>query len=248
MSVTDWVTENAENMGLVTVGIDAEQYKAIVEDLIGNLPTTAESILKRSINSTTKKVGKELGTLAQERYRVKKKRFSSEIHYHMAGEKDLSAEIVARGEALAASYFQTTPSKPDRPTMQGSKAVRLSVLKSESPGTITHPGTGLTAFLTQFASGHVAVVQRKPPKTYTGSGWAQRQQKHAGFYKGTGLLDKTRIRQFFGPAVPKMLEKTGITQQYIDDNYTKIQGYLEDYILMYLERERYFFQKNGGGK
>ena len=237
----------AEMLAQVSMGIDAEQYRHIVEELIGELPTTAESILKRAINATAKKVGKELAREAQDRYRVKKKRFSNEITYHMASNNDLSAELIARGEMLAASYFQTTPAKPDKPTMQGSRPVKLSVLKSESPSIVEYPGTGLQAFLTEFASGHVAVVQRKPPGTYTSGGWSKRKKKHENFLKATGRLDNTRIRQFFGPSVPKMLEKTGITEQYIDKNRTKITGYLEDYILTYLNRELYFANKNSGG-
>lgn len=241
------LTDNPHNTGLINVGIDAEQYRQIVEDLIGELPTTAESILKRAINATAKKVGKELAKEAQDRYRVKKKRFSSEITYHLASNNDLSAELVAKGEMLAASYFQTNPARPDKPTMQGSRPVKLSVLKSESPSTVEYPGTGLQAFLTEFASGHVAVVQRKPPRTYTSGGWSKRKKRHQGFLKATGRLDNTRIRQFFGPSVPKMLEKTGITEQYIDENRTKITGYLEDYILTYLNRELYFANRNSGG-
>lgn len=244
MSGPGGLTDNAHNTGIITVGIDAEQYRKIVDDLIGELPTTAESILKRSINATAKRVGRELSTLAKDRYRVKKTRFSDQITYHLASNGDLTAEIVARGEMLAASYFQMSPAKPDKPTIKGSKPVKLAVLKSESPSTVTHPGTGLTAFLTEFASGHVAVVQRKPPKTYTSAGWRKRQQKHAGFKKATGKLDNTRIRQFFGPSVPTMLEQTGITQQYIDENRTKIKGYLEDYILTFLARETYFSDRN----
>lgn len=241
------LTDSAHNTGIISVGIDAEQYRHIVEDLIGELPTTAESILKRAINATAKKVGKELAREAQDRYRVKKKRFSNEITYHMASNNDLSAELIARGEMLAASYFQTTPARSDKPTMQGSRPVRLSVLKSETPSIVEYPGTGLQAFLTEFTSGHVAVVQRKPPRTYTSGGWSKRKKKHKGFLKATGRLDNTRIRQFFGPSVPKMLEKTGITEQYIDKNRTKITGYLEDYILTYLNRELYFANKNSGG-
>lgn len=238
--------DNSGNTGLVTVGIDAEQYRQIVDDLIGELPTTAESILKRAINATAKRVGKELARETQDRYRVKKKRFAKEITYHLASNNDLSAELVARGEKLANSFFYINPSKPDKPTMQGSKPVRLAVLKSESPDTVAHPGTGLEAFLTQFASGHVAVVQRKPPGTFTSAGWSKRKAKHKGFLKATGLLDNTRTYQFFGPSVPKMLEKTGITEKYIDENRTRIQGYLEDYILTFLNRELYFANKKSG--
>lgn len=241
------LTDRKGNDGIVTIGIDAEQYRKIVEELIGELPTTADSILKRSINATAKRVGKELAKETQARYRVKKKRFAKEITYHLASNNDLSAELVARGENLATSYFYINPSKPDKPTMQGSRPVRLAVLKSESPDTVAHPGTGLEAFLTKFASGHVAVVQRKPPGTFTSAGWSKRKAKHEDFLKVTGMLDNTRTYQFFGPSVPKMLEKTGITEKYIDENRTRIQGYLEDYILMYLNREQYFANKKSGG-
>lgn len=243
----DNLSDKSEHSGIVTVGIDAEQYRSIVDDLIGQLPTTADSILKRAINATAKKVGKELATLAKDRYRVRKTRFSDQITYHLASNHDLSAEIVAKGEMLAASYFQTSPARPDRPTKGGSRAVKLAVLKSESPSAVTHPGTGITAFLTKFASGHVAVVQRKPPDTYTSAGWKKRKSKYEAFQKANGKLDNTRLRQFFGPSVPKMLEKTGVTESYIDENCTKIRGYLEDYILTFLSRETYFAGKSSGG-
>lgn len=241
------LTDNSSNTGLVVIGIDAEQYRQIVEDLIGELPTTADSVLKRSINATAKRVGRELAKETQDRYRVKKLRFAKEIRYHLASNNDLSAELVAKGESLASSHFQTNPSRPDKPTMKGSRPVKLAILRSTTPSIVEHPTTGLQAFLTQFASGHVAVVQRRPPETYTGGGWSKRIAKHQGFQKATGRLDNTRIRQFFGPSAAKMLEKTGVTEKYIDENMTRIQGYLEDYILTFLNRDLYFANKKSGG-
>lgn len=239
--ITNAVSELSESGAInapmqITVGIDPEEYRRIVEDLIGNLPTTADSILKRALNATAKKVGRELGELAQDRYEVKKLKFAREIKYRLATDKNLSAELIAQGEMLAASHFKTSPSTPDKPTVNGSRAVRLSILKSETAQTVTHPGTGLTAFLTQFASGHVAVVQRKPPRTYS-TGRSERESKYGK------NADMTRLRQFFGPSAPKMLEKVGITEKYVDENQTKIKGYLENYILTFLSREEYFASK-----
>lgn len=243
----DGLIDKPSKAGLIVVGIDAEQYRQIVEDLIGELPTTADSVLKRAINATAKRVGRELANETQDRYRVKKLRFAKEIRYHLASNDDLSAELVAKGESLAASHFQTNPSKPDKPTFKGSIPVKLAILRDTTPSIVQSVDTGLKAFLTQFESGHIAVVQRQPPDTYTGSGWKKRAEKHKDFLKRSGKLDNTRIKQFFGPSAAKMLEKTGVTEKYIDENMTRIQGYLEDYILTFLNRDLYFANKKSGG-
>lgn len=243
-SILDDLSESAKWSGSTTVGIDVENYREIVDDLIGELPTTANSILKRALNATARRVGRELSEKAQDRYQIKKIKFSRQVTTHYASDKNLAAKIVARGEPLAASYFKISPTKPDTPTMSGSKPVKIAILKESHLQTVQHPGTGLTAFLTQFASGHVAVVQRKPPGKYTSKGWKARKKKHGNFKNATGKLDDTRLRQFFGPSVSKMLEKEGITEGYIDENQERIRGYLEDYILTFLNRELHFANKS----
>ena len=59
----------------------------------------------------------------------------------------------------------------------------------------------------------------------------------------TGKLDKTRIREFYGPSVPVMLRETGIAEQFIETTEPKIHQYLADAITTHINRELYFAEK-----
>ena len=63
------------------------------------------------------------------------------------------------------------------------------------------------------------------------------------FKELTGKLDKTRIREFYGPSVPVMLRETGIAEQFIETTEPKIHQYLADAITTHINRELYFAEK-----
>ena len=71
----------------------------------------------------------------------------------------------------------------------------------------------------------------------------EREQRNHVFKELTGKLDKTRIREFYGPSVPVMLRETGIAEQFIETTEPKIHQYLADAITTHINRELYFAEK-----
>ena len=65
---------------------------------------------------------------------------------------------------------------------------------------------GLKAFVTTFASGHTAIVQRHPPAEYS-TGRGSRSQKYGE------RADMTKIKKLLSPAVPHMLGNEEIMAQ-----------------------------------
>ena len=87
---------------------------------------------------------------------------------------------------------------------QGTGAAAAQVLASGGMKSLEKGD--LKAFVTTFASGHTAIVQRDPPKQY-GSGRGTR----AGRYGANA--DMTRIKKLLSPAVPFMLGNETVREQ-----------------------------------
>mgnify|MGYP005884047599 FL=1 len=231
-------------MSDMLIRIDTEKAIADIEARLGMLYEKAPDVMRKSLNDTAKKTGRELAKLAQERYQIKTIKFAKEFKYTYASKSRLEAVLTSSGEMLAASKFKISPTKPST-SKEGSPPVKLAVLASESPKTITN-SRSLTAFLAEYQSGHLAVVQRKPYGSrteYTERGWREREQRNHVFKELTGKLDKTRIREFYGPSVPVMLRETGIAEQFIETTEPKIHQYLADAITTHINRELYFAEK-----
>lgn len=223
------------------VKIDTQKALSDIEARLGELYEKAPDVMRKSLNDTAKKTGRELAGLAQERYRIKTIKFAKEFKYRYATKSRLSAVLTTSGEMLAASKFKVSPATP-KSSISGSPPVKLAILSSESPKTITN-SKGLKAFLAEYQSGHLAVVQRKPYGSrteYTDRGWREREQRNSVFKELTGKLDKTRIREFYGPSVPIMLKETGIEEKFIETTEPKIQQYLAAAITTHINREIHF--------
>lgn len=232
---------------LFTVELDLEETYQDIDDRLGALSLQkgiTTRVLKKALNSTAKKVGRELAALAQQRYRVKKIAFSREIKIKKATASDPSAVLTATGESLPTKQFYASPAKPD-PRMEGSRAARVAILKAKSPRPVQSEREGLLAFIAEFQSGHVAVVQREPPEYYTGGGWIERKKRWGEFQRATGKLDDTRIQELYAPSVPVMLFKTGIEEEFIESMNPKIIQYLQDAITTQINTELYMASRNG---
>lgn len=223
--------------------IDAREELWDIEERLGDLSRRAPFVLTKALNDTAKWAGRELAASAQKRYRIQKLKFAKEFHITHAAKSRLEAAISAEGVSLPSSKFKITPSSP-KPSFRGSQPVKLAILKTTSPTVVTSDrGKNLQAFVTQFQSGHLAVVQREPPKKYKSKGWGERQGRWYSFYKRMGKLDDTRIQELYGPSVPKMLHKVGVTENFIETEKPRILEHLQQAITKHINTELYFASK-----
>lgn len=174
------------------VQIDVEdQIQAITRKLgdVGDKATAAK-ILKNSVNAAARKVRQQMIKSAGQEYAFKDKKLLKDADkggpkvYTARGSTE--ATIRSRGPMQDLMAYLTTPN-----TETG--AASAKVLKGNSMKPLE--AGGLKAFVTTFANGHVAIVQRTPPKQYT-TGRSARAQRH-----GQGA-DMTKIKKLLAPAVP----------------------------------------------
>ena len=128
-------------MSDMLIRIDTEKAIADIEARLGMLYEKAPDVMRKSLNDTAKKTGRELAKLAQERYQIKTIKFAKEFKYTYASKSRLEAVLTSSGEMLAASKFKISPTKPST-SKEGSPPVKLAVLASESPKTITNSRGG----------------------------------------------------------------------------------------------------------
>lgn len=213
-----------------------------VEKQLGALKDKAPTVLKKALNDTAKWTGRELAKEAQTRYQVKTVKFAKEFTIRRASNGRLEATLTAKSAPLALSKFKTSPPNPVS-SGSGSPAVKVAVLKKAAKE--VKGRQGIKAFLTKYSSGHVAVVQRQPGENYTSKGWKDRKAKWKNYKKWTGHLDKTRIREFYGPSVPTMLKTTGVDQEYLESSKSKILIHLKEMVTKHINTELHFANKGG---
>ena len=119
-------------MSDMLIRIDTEKAIADIEARLGMLYEKAPDVMRKSLNDTAKKTGRELAKLAQERYQIKTIKFTKEFKYTYASKSRLEAVLTSSGEMLAASKFKISPTKPST-RKEGSPPVKLGVLASDSP-------------------------------------------------------------------------------------------------------------------
>ncbi len=220
--------------------IDVHDEIEDIENRLGDLRHKAPAVLTKALNDTAKWAGRELAASAQNRYRIQKLKFTKELRTAKATKNNLVATLYAEGTALSSSKFKISPASPNV-SMKGSKPVKLAILKKQSPEIVTSGrGDDLQAFVTKFQSGHPAVVQREPPREYKPAGWNDRKSRWASFYKRTHKLDETRIQELYGPSVPTMLRKVGVTEKFLETEQPKILEHLQQAITTHINREIHF--------
>lgn len=209
-----------------------------IEDQLGSLKEKAAKVLKKALNDTAKWTGRELAKEAQDFYRVKTVKFAKEFKISRATNSKLTATLVAMGYPMSSSKFKISPTGP-HPSAKGSPSAKVAILQKESPREVVGRGRQ-KAFVTTFGSGHIAVVQRQPGQTYTSKGWKNRKSKWKKYRKRTGHLDNTRIREFYGPSAPKMLEMAGVTKEYLGTYEPKIMEHLKEAVRKHINTEIHF--------
>lgn len=104
----------------------------------------APDVMRKSLNDTAKKTGRELAKLAQERYQIKTIKFCQGVKYTYASKSRLEAVLTSSGEMLAASKFKISPTKPST-SKEGSPAGKAGCACVGKPQN-DHHSRGLTHF------------------------------------------------------------------------------------------------------
>ena len=166
---------------VIHIDVEGELQKILQQ--LNSLPDqiAAPNILKNALNATARKVRKQIVKDAKGQYAIK--------DTGILKDEKQGAPKVLTGPLQDIMAFMTRPNR-------GTGAAAAQVLASGGMKPLEKGN--LKAFVTTFASGHTAIVQRDPPKQY-GSGRSAR----AGRYGANA--DMTRIKKLLSPAVPFML-------------------------------------------
>lgn len=145
------------SQGIIEIDTEAE-LQAIIQKL-NSLPNqiTAPNILKNAINATARKVKNQVTKDAKARYAVKdktifKKENQGAPKVRTASPATMTATISSKGPMQDIMAFMTRPNA-------GTAAAAARVLDSGTMKPLEMGG--LKAFVTRFASGHMAIVQRR---------------------------------------------------------------------------------------
>ena len=176
----------------------------------------APNILKNAINSTARKVRKQLVKDAKGEYAIKDAKILKDESQGApkvlsASTASMTATVRSRGPMQDIMAFMTKPNS-------GTGAAAVQVLASGSMKPLEVDG--LKAFVTRFASGHTAIVQRHPPATYSDGRTAR-----AGKYGANA--DMTKIKKLLSPAVPHMLGNETVRAQAEALAYETLQGEID---------------------
>lgn len=179
---------------MIRIDVEGELEKIVQQ--LKTIPDqiAAPNILKNALNATARKVRKQLVKDAKGEYAIKdtsalKDESKGAPKVLTASTANMSAVIRSRGPMQDIMAFMTRPN-----TKTGAAAAQ--VLKSGSMKPLEMDG--LKAFITRFASGHVAIMQRDSSATYS-VGRAARASKYGAD------ADMTKIKKLLSPAVPFML-------------------------------------------
>ena len=190
------------NESLIHIDVE-EELQRIIQQL-NSLPDqiAAPNILRNALNSTARKVRKQMLTDVKGEYAIKNTKALRDTAQGgpkvlTASSANLSAAIRSRGPMQDMMSFMTQANR-------GTSAAEVQVMASGSMKPLEVDG--LKAFVTRFASGHTAIVQRHPPATYS-TGQASRAGKYGAH------ADMTKIKKLLSPAVPHMLGSDAVRAQ-----------------------------------
>lgn len=172
-------------MSLVTITVDEAKLKNI-EKRLGSNSKEAANVLKKAVNKTAREAKKKLAVKAKAEYAAKggASAYTKAMTVKSATKSSPSAIITAKGEAKELKDFKVSPTRVAR-TGNRPKQYRGQVLRAGSMKTLEKDG--VKAFITQFQSGHISVVQRVPGKHMKSN------------------PKKEFIKKLLSPAVPQMV-------------------------------------------
>lgn len=192
------------------IRIDMEEELEKIVQRLKTMPDqiAAHKILKNALNAAARKVRKQFVKDAKGEYAIKdasamKDESKGAPKVLTATAANMSAAIRSRGPMQDIMAFMTRPN-----TKTGAAAAK--VLKSGSLTTLEMDG--LKAFVTRFANGHVAIVQRKG-------------------------ADRLPIKKLLSPAVPHMLGNETVRAQAEALVYETLQAEIDKRIQKILEKE-----------
>jgi len=169
---------------IISIDVEEELQKIIqrlnrLQDQIA-----APNILKNALNATARKVRKQLVKDAKGEYAIKNAKVLKDESQGApkvltASTANMSAAIRSRGPMQDIMTFMTKPN-----TKTGAAAAQVLASGGMKPLEMD----GLKAFVTKFASGHVAIVQRKG-------------------------ADRLPVKKLLSPAVPFMLGNETVRSQ-----------------------------------
>lgn len=183
---------------MIRIDVEGELEKIIQR--LNRLPDqiAAPNILKNAINSTARKVRKQLVKDAKGEYAVKNTKALKDESQGgpkvlTATTANMSAAIQSRGPMQDIMAFMTRPN-----TKTGAAAARVLASGGMKPLEMGD----LKAFVTKFASGHVAIVQRKG-------------------------AERLPVKKLLSPAVPLMLGNETVRNQAEVLAYEILQGEID---------------------
>lgn len=125
---------------------------------LGEYSSKAPTVLKQALNATAKDARTLLAEQAKDIYVVQKSKFNKAMTIKNASTAKMEALITATGKPLELIDFKASPKKPStgtqRPDITTGKVLTSSSMKRLEVG-------GIKAFVAQFSSGHVSIVQRR---------------------------------------------------------------------------------------
>ena len=183
---------------MIRIDVEGELEKIIQR--LNRLPDqiAAPNILKNAINSTARKVRKQLVKDAKGEYAVKNTKALKDESQGgpkvlTATTANMSAAIQSRGPMQDIMAFMTRPN-----TKTGAAAAKVLASGGMKPLEMGD----LKAFVTKFASGHVAIVQRKG-------------------------AERLPVKKLLSPAVPLMLGNETVRNQAEVLAYEILQGEID---------------------
>jgi len=192
---------------MISIDVEEELQKIIqrlnrLQDQIA-----APNILKNALNATARKVRKQLVKDAKGEYAIKNAKVLKDESQGApkvltASTANMSAAIRSRGPMQDIMTFMTKPN-----TKTGAAAAQVLASGGMKPLEMD----GLRAFVTKFASGHVAIVQRKG-------------------------ADRLPVKKLLSPAVPFMLGNETVRSQAAALAYETLQAEIDKRIQKVLGR------------
>lgn len=183
------------------VVIEVDDKLSQVEKRLGNLSDKAPKVICFSLNDTAKWARRELAKEAQKAYTVKMRGFTHDLKIKRATYSRLEAELDSQGAVFPLNHFKFSV---------GKRTTKANVLKQGSSNRPLEID-GIKAFVAKFASGHVALAQRRGK-------------------------DRLPIKTFYSSSIPNMIgdEKRvyGVVEPQMMD---KLNHYLEYHIKKVLE-------------
>lgn len=175
---------------MTRIELDETMLKEI-EKACTNMEKNYKLLMKKSINAAGKQIQKLAVKEDTERYAFKRKSTVKEkVKEEKATAGKLEYIINAVNERLEIGDYHVSNMGVGRQPKKGISGKVLS--KNDSKQLKSN---GVLAFVTQFKSGHIAVVVRIPGKTYTNPG--ERESKG---------WDTTKIEKLLSPSVHKSLK------------------------------------------